>query len=94
MAAPAEPARVVDPGPVTPGPSFSRLFFEEMFRNLVVASVVLACVVAATLVGLAVEDDWGPITGAVLGLGVGLARRPAVPRPTADLSRVHARLCA
>lgn len=58
--------------PGTPAPSFSRLFLQEMFRNVMVASIVLACVALATLLGLAVEDEWGPITGAVVGLVVGL----------------------
>lgn len=66
-------------------PSFSRLFLDEMFRNVVQASLVLAVVVASTFAGRAVDDQWGPITGAFLGLVVGilvvrrLFRRPPPP---------------
>lgn len=55
-----------------PSASFSRLYLEELYRNLVTASVVLVLVVGATLAGKALDDDWGPVTGAVLGLLVGV----------------------
>lgn len=71
VAAPVAPPQ--PSAPVEPGPSFSRIYLQEMFRNVLVASLVLAFVVVATLLGLAVDDDWGPLTGAVLGLALGVA---------------------
>ncbi len=69
-------------GPAAPNPapgseSFSRIFLQEVFRQLVVASLVLALVVGLTLLGLASGLEWGPITGAAVGLGLGVlaARR-------------------
>lgn len=58
--------------PTAPTASFSRIYLEEMFRNVAVASTVLACVVVAALVGQQIDDEWGPISGAVLGLVVGV----------------------
>jgi uncharacterized protein (DUF952 family) len=71
-------------GPVPP--SFSRLFLEEMFRNVAAAGAVLVLVVLASLTGRAVDDEWGPVTGALTGLVVGVLvvrhrRRPARPGP-------------
>ncbi len=66
-----------DPGTQSPGAddaapaSFSRLFLEEMFRNVAMACVVLVVVVLASLAGRAVDDQWGAVTGALLGLVVG-----------------------
>ncbi|WP_211357254.1 DUF952 domain-containing protein [Nocardioides rubriscoriae] len=68
---PVAPAAVPPPSlPPSPSssPSFSRLFLEEMFRNVAVASAVLATVVVTALVGRAVDEQWGPVTGALLGL--------------------------
>ncbi|MDO9456773.1 DUF952 domain-containing protein [Nocardioides sp.] len=72
-AAPPNPVTTTAPvEPTEPTPSFSRLYLEEVYRNLLVASAVLVVVVLCTLLGLAVDDEWGPITGAVLGLVVGV----------------------
>jgi uncharacterized protein (DUF952 family) len=76
--APPAPAPAAAGGPDASPASFSRLYLQEMFRNVLVASVVLACVVVAVLVGQQVEEEWGPITGAAVGLAIGLVvvRRP------------------
>lgn len=60
------------PGAAPTGASFSELFLAEMLHNLAIATVVLAVVVAGTLVGLALAPDWGPITGAAIGLVLGV----------------------
>lgn len=59
-------------GRPTGGESFSRLFFAEVFHNLGLAFLVLATTVLGVLAGRAVDDDWGPITGAAVGLVVGV----------------------
>ncbi|MCW2814483.1 MAG: hypothetical protein JWN84_1938 [Nocardioides sp.] len=51
---------------------FSRIYFEEMFRNLAMASLVLLVVVLGALGGRELDDQWGAITGAALGLAVGV----------------------
>ncbi len=73
---PINPSAVVgtvplDGRPVS-SPSFSQLFLTELFRNVLVASAVLALVVAATFLGMALDAEWGPITGALLGLVLGV----------------------
>jgi uncharacterized protein (DUF952 family) len=80
-ATPSEPAALaatdapaptsVAPPPIE-GPSFSRIYLEEMFRNVRMAGLVLAVVTGSILLGRSVQDDWGPITGALLGLAIGL----------------------
>ena len=70
--APATAAAVRPPEPTADDPSFSRLYLEEMFRNVLMASLVLAVVTVSVLLGRLAQDDWGPMTGAVLGLTVGL----------------------
>lgn len=63
--------------------SFSRLFLREVFQQLLLASLVLDCVVALTLVGLATGLDWGPVSGAGIGLVLGiLAARVVAARRT------------
>ncbi len=52
--------------------TFSSLFLREMFRNLLVASGLLVAVVAGALVGQAIDSRWGPLTGAAVGLVVGV----------------------
>ena len=71
------------PAPVLDSESFSRLFLQEVFKQLVLASLVLGCVVAATLVGQASGLEWGPVSGAALGLVLGvLAARQLARRDT------------
>ncbi len=76
-AAPTEPTL-----PTEPTQSFSRIYLTEVFRNTLIASFVLACVVTGTLTGLAIQEEWGPISGALIGLvaGIVLVRRPWRPR--------------
>lgn len=63
--------------------SFSRLFLREVFQQLLLASLVLGCVVALTLVGVATGLDWGPLSGAGIGLVLGvLAARAIAARRT------------
>lgn len=69
---------VAHPRPASP--SFSRLFLQELFRNLLVASAVLVLVVLGSVAGAAVDDRWGPLTGAAVGLVVGLAAARLVGR--------------
>ena len=71
-AAPAVGAPAAPPVEQPSEASFSRVYFEEMFRNLAMASVVLVVVVLATLGGRELDDDWGAITGAAVGLVVGV----------------------
>lgn len=61
-------------GGAHPGPSasFSRLFLEELFRNVVLAVLLMGVVVLGTLGGTAVDDRWGPLAGAAVGLVVGV----------------------
>jgi uncharacterized protein (DUF952 family) len=73
--APAAPASVAttDAGsPADATRSFSSLFLEEVFKQLGLASLVLACVVALTVVGLSTGAEWGPVSGAGLGLVLGV----------------------
>lgn len=55
-----------------PPKSFSRLFFAEVFHNLLLASFVLAVVGVATLLGRSLDVEWGPISGALVGLVLGV----------------------
>lgn len=52
--------------------SFSRLFLQEVFKQLGLASLVLGVVVALTLAGLATGLEWGPVSGAAVGLVLGV----------------------
>jgi uncharacterized protein (DUF952 family) len=58
--------------PAATSASFSRLFLEEVFRQLALAALLLGCVVALTLVGLGTGLEWGPVTGAAVGLALGV----------------------
>lgn len=81
-----QPAHTPAPAVVTePGPSFSRLYLQEMFRNVVVAIVVMVTAIAGAWIGQAIEDEWGPFVGAIVGLGVGVlvGRRVVRRRPGA-----------
>ncbi|MFB9312483.1 DUF952 domain-containing protein [Nocardioides plantarum] len=62
----------VEDMPRAPSVSFSRLFLEEMFRNVLVVCAVLVAAVAGALAGAAIDERWGPITGSLLGLLVGV----------------------
>jgi uncharacterized protein (DUF952 family) len=66
--------------PVGSGESFSRIFFEELFHNVLLACVVLAGVVIGSLVGRAVDDDWGALIGATAGLVGGVAAAVSLHR--------------
>lgn len=83
--APALATPTTQPAPTEA--SFSRVYLTEVFRATLVASFVMACVVAATLVGLLLWRDWGPLTGAVVGLVLGVVlvrwwgRRASTVRP-------------
>ena len=59
--------------PVGSGESFSRIFLQEMFHNVLLACVVLAGLVIGSLVGRAVDGDWGALIGAAAGLVGGVA---------------------
>ncbi|MEO9325508.1 DUF952 domain-containing protein [Nocardioides sp. C4-1] len=69
-----------DPATAEPAESFSRVYLREMFRNVAIASGVLLVVVLCTLVGRAVEPEWGPITGALVGFVVGVVAVRLVTR--------------
>jgi len=58
--------------PVGSGESFSRIFFAEMFHNVLLACIVLVGAVAGSLVGRAVDEDWGALIGAAVGLHLGV----------------------
>ena len=82
-APPAPPKTGAAPAPTQPpgaSPSFSSLFLHEVFAQLVLASVVLAFVVGLTFVGLATGAEWGPVTGAALGLVLGVLAARALSR--------------
>jgi uncharacterized protein (DUF952 family) len=64
--------------PVGAGESFSAIFFREMFFNVLLATIVLAGVVAGSLIGKAINDEWGPLVGATIGLAGGIAAAVAV----------------
>ena len=70
-----------------PGQSFSRIFFTEMVRNALLVLLVMAAVAVGTLIGKAVDDDWGVLVGTGAGLAVGvwlavvISRRSRPPRP-------------
>jgi uncharacterized protein (DUF952 family) len=70
--------------PTLTSDSFSRLFLQEVFKQLVLASLVLGCVVAATLVGQASGLEWGPVSGAALGLVLGVLAARQVARRRTD----------
>lgn len=59
--------------PVGAGESFSAIFFREMFHNVLLATVVLVGAVVGSLIGRTVHDEWGPLTGAIIGLAGGVA---------------------
>lgn len=63
--------------PREPSASFSRLFLTEVMRNVVTAVVVLVAVTVGLVAGALVDERWGPLAGAAVGLVVGtvLARR-------------------
>lgn len=61
-------------------PSFSQLFLREIFHQVLLASVVLAVVVAGTLVGQATFGEWGPLTGAAVGLVLGVLAAREISR--------------
>ena len=67
--------------PVGSGESFSRIFLQEMFHNVLLACIVLAGAVIGSLLGRAIDDEWGALVGATAGLlggvaaAVGLHRR-------------------
>jgi uncharacterized protein (DUF952 family) len=58
--------------PAVAAPSFSHLFLGELMHQVVLASVVLGLAVLGALVGLAVDDAWGPLVGTATGLAVGV----------------------
>ncbi len=60
--------------------SFSQLFLREVFHQVLLASVVLAVVVAGTLVGQAAFGEWGPLTGAAVGLVLGVLAAREISR--------------
>jgi uncharacterized protein (DUF952 family) len=66
--------------PVGSGESFSRIFFHEMFHNVLLACVVLAGLVIGSLVGRAVDGDWGALIGAAAGLVGGVAAAVSLHR--------------
>jgi uncharacterized protein (DUF952 family) len=70
--------------PVGEGESFSRIFFAEMFRNVLLATLVLFAAVAGSLVGRVVDDEWGPLVGALAGLLSGVAAAVALHRRRSD----------
>ncbi len=67
--------------PMGSGESFSRIFLQEMCHNVLLACIVLAGAVIGSLIGRAVDDEWGALIGAAVGLlggvaaAVGLHRR-------------------
>jgi len=67
--------------PMGSGESFSRIFLQEMFPNVLLACIVLAGAVIGSLLGRAIDDEWGALVGATAGLlggvaaAVGLHRR-------------------
>ena len=87
-----EPAAVVQAIPLDSPPrsgneSFSRIFFREMARNTALFALVMATVAVGTLLGKAVDDDWGVLVGTATGLVAGIwlvlavTRRGRRPRP-------------
>jgi uncharacterized protein (DUF952 family) len=66
--------------PVGAGESFTRIFFEEMFRNVLLATIVLVAAVGGSLAGRAIDDDLGPLVGAITGLAIGVAAAVALRR--------------
>lgn len=58
--------------PAAGSESFSRLFLREVLGQLALASLLLGCVVVITLVGVGTGLEWGPVTGAAVGLGLGV----------------------
>ena len=89
-----EPAAVVQAIPLDSQPeadtgsqSFSRTFFTEMARNAVLIVLVMATVAVGTLLGRAVDDQWGVLVGTATGLAAGIwlvlavNRRGRRPRP-------------
>jgi uncharacterized protein (DUF952 family) len=58
-----------------PTDSFSRIFLREVMINAGLGLALLVLVAVAARVGLALDDDWGALLGALAGLVVGV---PAV----------------
>ena len=74
-AAPAPP--LVDALPASAGTrtgtpaDFSRTFFAEMFFNAGLLCVAMVCSLAGFALGRALDDEWGPGLGGVVGLVIG-----------------------
>ena len=66
----------------TPEGSFSALFLHELFRHVLLATLVLLAAVAGALGGQALDDGWGRVAGALVGVMVGAAVAPAWARRT------------
>ena len=64
--------------PVGAGESFSGIFFREMFHNVLLATIVLLGAVAGSVIGRALNDEWGPLIGATVGLASGVAAAVAL----------------
>ncbi|HEU5129588.1 MAG TPA: DUF952 domain-containing protein [Glycomyces sp.] len=58
-----------------PADSFSRLFLRELMTNAALGLALVVLVAAAARTGLAVDEEWGALVGALAGLLVGV---PAV----------------
>ena len=78
-----EPRQAAVDGGGAGGESFSRLFFSEMFHNLMLAVLLMACVAVGAVVGRSIDEDWGALTGTVVGLLGGLPLAVLVHRRTA-----------
>jgi hypothetical protein len=51
-----------------------------MFANVLLAGIVLVGAVAGSLIGRAVDGDWGPLVGAGVGVAGGVAVAVALHR--------------
>ncbi len=60
--------------------TFSRHLLREMGLRIGLALVAMGLAVVGSRVGAAIDDDWGPLLGALVGLAAGLGGMAAVLR--------------